>query len=584
MPSNDKKRKKESPRSSRPGQDATTHTSQSRAEFVRAMSALVRLRNQQTALRRQAELAVRQSEKRLRQVLETASEAVLEADTEGHILLVNRAAEKMLGYSREELLKLNIEQLVPEELRSVHAQQRAKYAQKPVMRRMGVGLELSAQRKDGSTFPVEIGLSPNKTRQGLKIIVLLHDVSERKRMQDALRSSEEKLRQAEKLEALGRIAGGTAHEFNNLLTMVMGYAALMLSALDSQETLIDYVEKISKASKRAAEVTQQLLAFSRRQALALQSIDFNHLLKEAYVALPALLGSKILVNLEYAPEPVYIHADPSQIHQVLVNLALNARDAMAEGGKLTIQAAARELTEKDLGRYPELVPGKYVELSVSDTGAGMGREIQSRVFEPFFSTKEFGKSSGMGLAVIHGIVRQSGGSIAVESTPQKGATFTILLPRVSEPELAGGADAVHRPATSRRTGTILLVEDEASLLELTRKFLEGIGYKVLDAGSGEAAIRIAEQSNERIDLLLTDVVMPGLNGRQTARRITELRPGISVLYVSGYFHDAFEDDEAPLPPDSAILEKPFTFDQLAAKIHPLLTQPKARASSATTDS
>lgn len=298
------------------------------------------------------------------------------------------------------------------------------------------------------------------------------------------------------------------------------------------------------------------------------------------MVLPALLSSKISINLQCAPEPVYIHADPSQVHQILVNLALNARDAMAEGGKLTIKIAARELTEKDLGRYPELLPGKYVELAVSDTGAGMGREIQARVFEPFFSTKEFGKGSGMGLAVIHGIIRQSGGSIAVESTPHKGTTFNILLPRVGKPELAGQNNVVSVPATSRRTETILLVEDEASLLELTRKFLQDIGYKVLDASNGEDAIQIAEQFNDRIDLVLTDVVLPGINGREATRRIKQLRPGISVLYISGYIHDAFAGDDEPLPPDHQALEKPFTFDQLAAKINTLLSQPKLRADSA----
>ena len=482
----------------------------------------------------------------------------------------------MFGYARGELLKLNVEELVPEDLRQAHAEHRVRYAQKPKMRPMGIGLELNARRKDGSTFPVEIGLSPNQRPEGLKIIVLLHDVSERKRMQEALRSSEDKLRKAEKLEALGRMAGGTAHEFNNLLTMLMGYSSLMLSSLDSRETLAEYIGKINKASKRAAEVTHQLLAFSRRQALTLQSIDLNHLLAETCVALRALVGSKIRVDLQRAPEPVYIHADPSQVHQILVNLALNARDAMAEGGKLTIKAAAKDLTEKDMDRYPELMPGKHVELMVSDTGAGMTREIQSRVFEPFFSTKEFGKGAGLGLAVIHGIIRQSGGSIAVESAPQKGTIFTIVLPSASQPRVVGEGDAAWVSATSRRTGTILLVEDEASLLELTRKFLESIGYKVLEAGSGEAAIRIAERFNDRIDMILTDVIMPGLNGRETTRRIKELRPGISVLYVSGYIHDAFADDE-PLPPDNAILEKPFTFDQLAAKIHALLSQREPQA-------
>ena len=502
----------------------------------------------------------------------------MEADSSGRILLVNRAAERMFGYSREELLQLRIEQLVPEEFRDRHVQHRARYMQKPVTRPMGLGLEVSARRKNGSTFPVEIGLSPNRLGKDLKIIVVVHDVSERNRMQEALRLSEEKLRRAEKLEAVARMAGGTAHEFNNLLTMLMGYSSLMLSSLESKEKLVDYIDKVNKASRRAAEVTRQLLAFSHRQVLSLEVIDLNKQLAEDCKSLQPLLGSKIKLELQLAPEALCIYADPAQIHQVLVNLARNARDAMPEGGELSIKVAPAELDEKDSGRHPGALPGKYVELTVSDTGVGMTQEIQAHVFEPFFSTKEFGKGSGMGLAVTYGIVQQSKGSISVKSTRNKGTTFSILLPRVMPGE-PFATETVPVSGKAVRKGTILLVEDEPALRELAREFLGRQGYKVLDCANGEAAIEVAKKFGEGIDLVLSDLVLTGMNGREAARQIKEMRPGIKTLYVSGYAYDALAEDEV-LPADEAILEKPFTFEQLAARIREVLSRPIPDAGSA----
>jgi two-component system, cell cycle sensor histidine kinase and response regulator CckA len=513
---------------------------------------------------------VRLSERRLRQVLEGASEAVLEADADGKILLVNRAAEKMFGYSRHELLELSVEQLVPPDLRARHAQDRADYVRNPQVRPMGLGRELTAQKKNGSCFPVDVGLSPYWVDGTFRVIVLVHDVTRRKEIEEAFRQSEEKLRQAEKLEALARMAGGTAHEFNNLLTMIMGYAALMLSSIDSRKTLIDYIEKISRSSKRAAELTRQLLAFSRRQMLAPQTLDMNLVLSEARQILPSLIGPNIETSFEPAAEPALVCADRSQIHQVIVHLVFNARDAMPEGGKLAIRIANIELESNATHEHPALAPGKYVQLTVSDTGVGMPREVQTRLFEPFFTTKEFGRGSGLNLAAIYGIVQQSRGNISVASTSGKGTTFTVLLPRAAQEELPAGEELVTSPAVQRGTETILLVEDEAPIRTLTREFLQGLGYEVLAAADGGEALRTAAQFTGRIDLLLTDVVMPSMSGRELARQLLPLRAGMKVLYVSGCVDDILAK-EGLAATEEWFLEKPFAFDNLAEKIRTVLS-------------
>jgi PAS domain S-box-containing protein len=545
------------------------HGVRTRSEYlnwVRSLAAHVRLHNRLASERRHAAAALRQSEKRFRQVLEAASDGVLEIDREGRILLLNRAAEKMFGYKRDEFLKLKIEQVIPAAASSLYA--RGNDEKHAATTRE---LELEGRKKRGAVFPIEIGLSPNLIDGELKTIVVVRDVSERKRTEEAARRSEERLRQAEKLEALARMAGGAAHEFNTLLTMVMGYAALMLSSLDSRENLIDYVEKISKASRRAAEMTRQLLAFSRRQLLSPEELDMNAVVNEARELLPRLVGGKITVAIQPAAQPVFIRADRSQIHQVLLNLVSNARDAMPGGGELTIRVAAIQLDEKDLHDKPGVVAGKYAELAVSDTGVGMRADIQAHLFEPFFSTKEFGKGSGLGLATSYGVVQQSGGNILVESAPGAGATFRVLLPEVF-PQTGPSPSAAEIPPPSvlRGSETILLVEDVASLRNLMGDYLHGLGYTVLEAKDGEEAVQKVRAFKGHIHLLLTDVLMPGITGRETADHIKLLRSGIKVLYVSGYIDDAFEKREPPSDPNEAFLEKPFTFEELAAQLRKML--------------
>lgn len=537
---------------------------------LREFTRRVRSHLKSEKLRLEFTRSVRLNEKRLRQVLEGASEAVLETDSDGKILLVNVAAEKMFGYTRQELLKLNVDQLVPANLRARHEQHRAEYAQRPQVRPMGLGRELTAQKKDGSCFPVDVGLSPYWMDGTFRVIVLVHDVTRRKRIESAFRESEEKLRQAEKLEALARMAGGAAHEFNNLLTMIMGYAALMLSSIDSKKTLIDYIEKISRSSKRAAELTRQLLAFSSRQMLAPEMVDMNMVVAEAQQILPSLVGTNIETSSTPAPEPALVRADRSQIHQMLIHLVFNARDAMPEGGKLAIRVANVEVESAGIHERPGLPPGEYVQVTVSDTGIGMPLEVQTRLFEPFFTTKEFGKGSGLNLAAIYGIVQQSGGNISVASTPGAGTTFTILLPRATQERFPAADEPATRPAVQRGTETILLVEDEPPIRALTREFLESLGYEVLAAAGGEEALRAAEQFTGRIDLLLTDVRMPGMSGRELAHRLLPLREGMKVLYISGFVDDILAR-EGVSNTNEWFLEKPFAFDDLAQKIRIVLS-------------
>lgn len=543
---------------------------------TREFAARMRAHIKSEKSRQEAARSVRISERRLRQVLDGASEAIFETSAEGKILLANRAAEKMFGYTRKELLELSVDQLVPADLRARHAQHRAEYAQRPQLRPMGLGRELTAQKKNASCFPVDVGLSPYWTDGTFRVIVLVHDVTPRKQIENAFRQSEEKLRRAEKLEALARMAGGTAHEFNNLLTMIMGYSALMLSSIDSRKTLVDYIEKISRSSKRAAELTHQLLAFSRRQMLAPQTLDMNMVLAEAREILPSLVGPDIETSIALSPEPALVRADRSQIHQVIIHLVFNARDAMPEGGKLAIRIANVEFESSDA--QPGLSSGKYVQMTVSDTGVGMAREVQTRLFEPFFTTKEFGKGSGLNLAAIYGIVQQSNGNISVASTPGAGTTFTVLLPRATHKEFPAAGELAPKPAVQRGTETILLVEDEGPIRTLTREFLEGLGYQVLAAAEGEEALRIAEQFTGRIDLLLTDVVMPSMTGRELARQLLPLRKAMKVLYISGFVDDVLAR-QGLSNRDEWFLEKPFAFDDLAAKIRAVLsgtpTQPGA---------
>ncbi|MGZ4860332.1 MAG: PAS domain S-box protein [Candidatus Angelobacter sp.] len=511
----------------------------------------------------------RRTEDRFRRLLEAAPDAILEVDAGGCITLVNAAAERMFGYARGELVGQSMEMLVPESKRSRHTRHRAAYAENPRIRPMGAGLELEAQRRDGTLFPVEISLSPNRSHDAENVIAIVRDVSQRNHMEAMLRRSQERLLQAEKLEALGRLAGGVAHEFNNLLSMILGYSELLLPSLEA-ETPKTYVEKISIAAKRAASLTRQLLAFGRRQVLAPRLLDLNAVVAESCRISSRLLGEDIETVVLPALEPAWIKADPAQIDQIMANLASNAHAAMPDGGKMTVAVSMIEIDKTNASRYPNLAPGKYVLLAVSDTGTGMIPEVKARLFEPFFSTREFGQGTGLGLASMYGIVVQSGGSVSVHSNPGTGTTFQIFLPRVQPEEEAEAAVATTKDVESLRgTETILLVEDQGPLLDLSRNFLESLGYRVLTANLPQKAIQISSEFADKIHILLTDVLMPGMNGHELAHLLRSQRPEMKVLYVSGFADRVFENADAPDPAE-AFMEKPYAFDELGRKLREML--------------
>ena len=381
------------------------------------------------------------------------------------------------------------------------------------------------------------------------------------------RHLEEQFRQSQKMEAVGQLAGGIAHDFNNLLTAILGNTQLLLRDLPPGDANRGDVEEIRKASERAAALTRQLLAYSRRQMLQPEVLDLNVVVAEMDKMLRRLIGEHIALVTVLAADLGHVRADPNQIEQVIVNLVVNARDAMPDGGKLTIETANLDLDDAFAQTHLGSVPGPYAVLAVADTGVGMDASVRAHVFEPFFTTKEVGRGTGLGLATVYGIVKQSGGYVTVYSEVGRGSSFKIYLPRIEKPADAPVSPARGGPA--RGTETVLVVEDEAAVLSLTRRALEAQGYVVLAASDAAAALRVVERHGGTIHVLVTDVVMPGLSGRELADKLAAQRPGIRVLYMSGYPGDAVVQ-HGGLPPGSAFLQKPFSGDTLARKVRDVL--------------
>jgi nitrogen-specific signal transduction histidine kinase/CheY-like chemotaxis protein len=389
------------------------------------------------------------------------------------------------------------------------------------------------------------------------------DITDRKQL-------EEQLRQAQKMEAVGRLAGGIAHDFNNLLMVIQGYADLLTERLADGDPLRRNAEQIQTASQRATSLTRQLLAFSRKQMLAPKVLNVQSVVAEMEKILRRLIGEDIQLETSSAPDLGLIKADRSQIEQVILNLAVNARDAMPEGGRLTIETANVELDKAAAHPPAVLSPGKYVMLAVTDNGCGMDAETQAHIFEPFFTTKEKGKGTGLGLATVYGIVKQSGGYVWVYSEPGRGTSFKVYLPRIEDEPTARGRDGkTDTRALPRGSETVLLVEDEKGVRELAREYLELVGYTVIEAEDGHTALELAAMHVGPIQLLMTDVVMPGISGRELAGRVKAIRPDIKILFMSGYT-DQSVVHHGILDTDAALLQKPFTMAALAAKLREIL--------------
>jgi two-component system cell cycle sensor histidine kinase/response regulator CckA len=506
------------------------------------------------------EEALRRSETRYRSLVQSAVYGIYRSSLEGRFFDVNPALIAMLGYeSVEQVLALDPQSdvfLDPREQARVMGEfQRGARLD---------NVEVRWKRKDGSAITVRLSgrvvNSPEETAEVVEIIA--EDITER-------RVLENQFRQAQKMEAVGRLAGGVAHDFNNLLMVISGYTEVLLEHTRKSNPLYPKIEAIHQATDRATTLTRQLLAFSRKQLLELKVVDLNIIVEDMERLLRPLIGENIELQTQLAPDLGRTRADAGQIEQVIMNLVVNSKDAMPNGGKITIQSANARLNNEDVRReYTYIQPGLYVVLSVTDTGEGMDKETQLRIFEPFFTTKEKGKGTGLGLSTVYGIIKQSGGYVLVESEPRQGTTFRIYLPRVEdalEPVGAVGA------ASSQSGGseTVLLVEDEESVRQLVRETLESKGYKVLEADNGEAALQIVSGYSGKIDMLITDVVMPGMSGRELSARLCASCPQTKVLYLSGYTEDAIVH-EGVIDPDTAFLQKPFTLQMLARKVREVL--------------
>jgi PAS domain S-box-containing protein len=508
---------------------------------------------------RGAQEGLRRSEINFRSLVTNAPYGICRCDSAGQLLDANPALLTMLGFSSSK-------ELAGKHLGALYAdaQQWFQLADYLLSATPFNGLIVEWKRKDGTGTVVRVsGRAVSDGKKGRTFELFAEDVTER-------RALEQQLRQSQKMEAVGRLAGGVAHDFNNLLMVISGYSEFLLDRLGPDLALRGPAQEIASAAVRATSLTRQLLAFSRKQMLAPKILDLNSVVTENLKMLNRMIGEDVELVMVPAAELGTVRADAGQIEQVIMNLAVNARDAMPAGGKLTIETSNVSLDEDYARFHAPLRPGNYVMLAISDTGAGMDSETQSHIFEPFFTTKGM-KGTGLGLSTVYGIVKQSGGYIWVYSEAGKGTTFKVYLPRVAETvetpaQVAIPAEAA---ATEPGTETILLVEDEANLRYLARQFLEKQGYRVVEAADGAAAMQIAVAHEGVIHLLLTDVIMPGMNGRELAQRISEIRPNVKVLYMSGYTENVIGSN-GTLDAGVRLLQKPFSLRDLKSKVREVL--------------
>jgi two-component system cell cycle sensor histidine kinase/response regulator CckA len=504
--------------------------------------------------------------------IDYSSDYTLWSGPDGRIIDVSESACSRLGYSRDELLAMSLFDITvdlspdawPDRWRELKEQG-------PLI------FEKEYRAENGEIFPVEISSTIFEYEGKEYDLGIVRDITERKQAEEALRQSEEELRQSQKMEAVGQLAGGIAHDFNNLLTAILGYSDMILaSGASSFDEVRADVEEIKLAGERASALTKQILAFSRRQALRPTMVSLNEVLAGMEPLLRRTLGENIDLASLKDPDLGYVEADVHQFEQVIMNLAVNARDAMASGGRLTLETANVELGAEYCRTHPEAVPGSYIVLSVSDTGVGMDEATCERVFEPFFTTKAPGAGTGLGLATVYGIVRQSNGSISVYSEPGQGTSFKVYLPLATRSEVP--AEIVIPPCESARgSETVMVVEDEAALRSLIERILGGVGYATLAFGSAAEALKALERGECSVDILLTDVILSGaIQGDDLARAVRAARPELPILFMSGYPRDAIVH-AGRLDEGVNFLEKPFTPEALARMVGQVLGQARPSA-------
>lgn len=505
-----------------------------------------------------------------RRLVDLAPDAMVGVDARGTIVLVNTQAEVLFGYGRHDLIGQLVEVLVPDAARAIHPHHRAHYLDDPTPRPMGLGLQLAARRRDGSEFPAEISLAAVDTARGRMVSASIRDMTERlaaererERLveQAELERTERQVLQSRRLESLGQLAGGVAHDFNNLLAVISNYAAFVREEIDAEiarggddrwRTARRDIGHIEQAADGAARLTRQLLTFARRDVVHARAIDLNDVVVETVGLLERTLGEDVQLGVQLAEDLALVLADPGQFQQVLVNLAINARHAMPTGGVLTITTA----NGVDAAGTP------LVRLVVADSGTGMGPDVLARAFEPFFTTRMSEQGTGLGLATVYGIVTQAGGQVVLESEPGVGTTFTATLP-VTEPIPAITAPEMPEPPPS--AGTVLVVDDEAGIRDVAERILVRHGYDVILAATGDEARSLVGRHPGSIDLVLSDVIMPGCNGPELVDQLLVIRPGLRVLFMSGYTGSELAT-RSSMGDGAPLLEKPFSEATLIAAV------------------